>query len=449
MIHKVMEAVERHQMFKPGAAIVVAVSGGADSMALLSVLATIREEWNLQLTAAHINHSLRGAESDRDELFVSEYCKQNGIEFRSVKTDVARKAKENGESVEECGRRIRYEFCASIYPDGLTATAHTQTDSVETILFNLARGTAMKGLCGIPPVRGRVVRPLIRCTRQDTEHYCSKNGIQFVTDSTNNDDGYSRNYIRHHIVPNFRRINPAFEKAVVRCSDSLCEDEELLSSLSMELLHAAAIPEGYDIRVLVTAHPALRKRALAKLVFTHTGVAPNNKHINNIDAMLIDGGTVQVSQGVTIKASDGVLNFPGERHEPQFWSRPLTPGVTATPLGDIVLNVTEKADNENIQKVHNKLLDYSIDYDKINGNLVARCRLPGDKIRFAGREHTSSVKKLLNAHKIPVEEREQVLILSDDLGPIWVEGFGISQRCSVSSATKTIMTIEIRRNRNA
>ncbi len=288
MIHKVMEAVERHQMFKPGAAIVVAVSGGADSMALLSVLATIREEWNLQLTAAHINHSLRGAESDRDELFVSEYCKQNGIEFRSVKTDVARKAKENGESVEECGRRIRYEFCASIYPDGLTATAHTQTDSVETVLFNLARGTAMKGLCGIPPVRGRVVRPLIRCTRQDTEHYCSKRYTVCYRQHQHRRRIFPQLYPSSYF-PDLRRINPAFEKAVVRCSDSLCEDEDLVISLHGIIAH------GDNSRRLRYpgfgyCSPALRKRALVKLVFTYSGVAPNNKHINGIDAMLIDGG---------------------------------------------------------------------------------------------------------------------------------------------------------------
>lgn len=449
MIHKVVETIERHQMFKPGAAIVVALSGGADSMALLSVLMTIREEWNLQLTAAHINHSLRGEESDRDELFVSDFCKQNNVAFRCVKTDIARQAKESGESIEECGRRIRYEFCASILPDGVTATAHTQTDTVETILFNLARGTAMKGLRGIPPVRGRIVRPLIRCTRDDIERYCAENGISYVTDSTNADDRYSRNYIRHHIVPDFRKINPSFEKAIVRCADSLSEDEELLASLARELLQAASIPEGYDTFVLADAHPALRKRALAKLVIKITGVAANNKQINGIDAMLKNGGAIQVNHGVTVRVSDGILSFPGERYKPQFWSVHLSQGVTATPLGDVAVKIIEEVDNEKIQKVHNKLLDYSIDYDKISGTLVARCRLPGDKIRFVGRDYTTSVKKLLNASRISVEKREQILILSDDRGPLWMEGFGCAQRCAVNSETKKFMTIEIRRNRNA
>ncbi len=185
------------------------------------------EDWDLHLIAAHVNHGLRGEEADRDERFVRDFCERNSIVLQVLHADVIATAREKSQGIEECGREVRYSFFRSLCgPDGRIATAHTLSDSAETVLMNLAKGAGTKGLCGIPPVRGNIVRPLIDITRAEVERYCSCFGLDFVTDSTNLTDGYGRNKLRHHVVPVLQEINPAFECAVERTTQILRCDEE-------------------------------------------------------------------------------------------------------------------------------------------------------------------------------------------------------------------------------
>ena len=212
MLDKALSAVEKYNMLSPGAAVIAAVSGGADSMAMLLFLMKISERYSLSLTVAHVNHGLRGEEARRDEEYVRSFCEKNSLRFEVLHADVATLAKQSGETCEECGRRVRYEFFESIDKNAKIATAHTASDNAETMLFNLARGSSLKGLCGIPPVRGNIIRPLIFCTREDIEVFCRENSLDFVTDSTNLTLDYSRNKIRHIAVPALKEINSAFEE---------------------------------------------------------------------------------------------------------------------------------------------------------------------------------------------------------------------------------------------
>ena len=166
MLDKALSAVEKYNMLSPGAAVIAAVSGGADSMAMLLFLMKISERYSLSLTVAHVNHGLRGEEARRDEEYVRSFCEKNSLRFEVLHADVAALAKQSVETCEECGRRVRYEFFESIDKNAKIATAHTASDNAETMLFNLARGSSLKGLCGIPPVRGNIIRPLIFCTRE-------------------------------------------------------------------------------------------------------------------------------------------------------------------------------------------------------------------------------------------------------------------------------------------
>ena len=211
MLDKALSAVEKYNMLSPGAAVIAAVSGGADSMAMLLFLMKISERYSLSLTVAHVNHGLRGEEARRDEEYVRSFCEKNSLRFEVLHADVAALAKQSGETCEECGRRVRYEFFESIDKNAKIATAHTASDNAETMLFNLARGSSLKGLCGIPPVRGNIIRPLIFCTREDIEAFCRENSLDFVTDSTNLTLDYSRNKIRHIAVPALKEINSALQ----------------------------------------------------------------------------------------------------------------------------------------------------------------------------------------------------------------------------------------------
>ena len=176
MLDKALSAVEKYNMLSPGAAVIAAVSGGADSMAMLLFLMKISERYSLSLTVAHVNHGLRGEEARRDEEYVRSFCEKNSLRFEVLHADVAALAKQSGETCEECGRRVRYEFFESIDKNAKIATAHTASDNAETMLFNLARGTGGAGLRGIPPVRGEIVRPLLGVTRREIEAYLAENG---------------------------------------------------------------------------------------------------------------------------------------------------------------------------------------------------------------------------------------------------------------------------------
>ena len=236
------QAIDRYQMIKIGNPIIAGVSGGADSMALLHFLYQMYKNDEIKLIVAHVHHGLRGEEADRDEAFVQDYCAARGIPFRARHADVAALAAQNGQTVEECGREVRYAFFEELRleqerpAETRIATAHTLSDSIETVLFHMARGTSLKGLLGIPPVRGFVIRPLILSTRADIEAYCAQNGVDYVTDSTNFCADYTRNRIRRQLVPQFYGINARFDEAFSRMVYTLSQDEDCLRQLAEQAI---------------------------------------------------------------------------------------------------------------------------------------------------------------------------------------------------------------------
>ena len=263
MKNRVIETVKRYDMLKSGDTAVVGLSGGADSCALLLVLLDIKDELGLEIRACHINHNLRGSESDGDESFVRELCKERGVELTVFSIDV-RGAAQKHESLEETARRLRYEKFEELCEDGAKlATAHTANDNAETVLMNMIRGTGTKGLAGIPPVRGKFIRPLIACTREETEAYCAGKGVRFVTDSSNKSDDYTRNRIRHKVIPLLSEFNPSFISAVTRMTQAVGEDSAFLDSYSRGCAEECACGKGYDSRKLRELPDAVRFRIIA------------------------------------------------------------------------------------------------------------------------------------------------------------------------------------------
>lgn len=441
MVDKVISAIEQYKMLKSGTTVIVALSGGADSMALLYILSSIQDKYNIKLMAAHVNHCLRGEESDRDEKFVLEYCINNNIAVKSKKINISETAQNTREGVEQCGRRIRYEFFDSLSDKGVIATAHTLSDSLETMLFNLARGTTLKGLCGIPPVRDNIVRPLIECTRQEIEEFCKNNNIPYVDDSTNFDDIYTRNHIRLNIIPQLDRINPKFYDAILRCSNSLSEDEDYLSNLSKALVRDAKTEKGFSADVLTDAHPAVRKRALSYIIRQKTGAPLDNKNIEAVDLLLKREGTLQIHSGIVVEVKAGVLFFPFMQKIEPPWCYELSAKRYTLFSKSFEIGIVNKKDLENIQIIHNNILDNCFDYDKIIGKVVIRSRMEGDRIRLKNRNCTKSIKKLFNERAIPIPQRNKVAIIADRSGVLWVEGIGVAQRCEIDEHTKKILVI--------
>ena len=226
MEKKISEAVSCYGMEKMLEGAIVGFSGGADSSAVLHYL----KDRCACVLAVHINHMIRGEEADRDELFCKSMAEKYGVEFLAVRVDVPSLAKERKKGLEETARDERYRVFGELIQKNpqykCIVTAHNANDNGETVIFNLARGSGANGISGIKPVSGNVVRPLIYCTREDIIKYCLDNNIEYVTDSTNSDTDYTRNNIRHNILPQLLSINPNFLESCSRLGEILRRDEE-------------------------------------------------------------------------------------------------------------------------------------------------------------------------------------------------------------------------------
>ncbi len=436
---KVRQTSERHQMLLPGDTVLVALSGGADSMALLNVLYELKTEYSLCIKAAHFNHGIRGEEALRDEIFCIEVCREMGVELFVGRADIPALAHELGIGIEECGRRERYAFFDRVAPDVKVATAHTLSDCEETFMFNLARGSSLRGLTSIPPVRDNVIRPLIDCSRAEVEAYCEEKGVRYVTDSTNLSDEYTRNRIRHRIVPEMKELNCAFDSAFSRCVDSLREDEELLEMLSDSAVERASVPEGFLVEQLEVLHPSLKKRAVARIIASLTGEKPQHHHISAVCDLLSSSGDVQVCGGVSLRVRGGVLHKVdspcGE------WSKQLVIGENNLSGYNVNVAICEKNDVINIEKFNKHLLDNSLDYDKIIGKLIFTSIREGDKICLRGRGVTKKLRRIFNEMHIRPELRRSIPVLRDDEGVLWVYGVGVAQRAAVDETAKRLLTL--------
>ena len=232
-------------LFPPQGRVIVGLSGGADSMALTHFLVY---HTNLQVLAAHVNHGLRGSAADQDEEVVRRWCEENGIPLRVLHADVKQQARERNLGLEECGREVRYAFFQEL-ADRETdriATAHTLSDQVETVLLHLTRGAGLRGLCGIPPVRGKIVRPFLRITREQVEAYCRFYHLPYVTDQTNADRGFARNRVRLDVVPALKAVNPALEREIAGMTARLARDEAYLQEEAQRAVEQAKTPNGYS-----------------------------------------------------------------------------------------------------------------------------------------------------------------------------------------------------------
>lgn len=434
MICKVREAVERYKMPLKGRTVAVGVSGGADSMSLLHALLELREELGMNIIACHVNHGIRGETADRDESFVVDACKRLGVECRVLRADVPSKAKEMHLGVEECGRKIRYDFFNSVAENVVIATAHTLSDRCETLLLNIARGASVKGLCSIPPVRGNIVRPLIDCTRDDIESYCKENSIDFVTDETNFDDVYSRNRIRLNVIPQLKALNPSLEKAFLRLIRNAEEENGFMTDFSLEILGKVKLNDGYDAKALTAQHTAVRKRVIFEIVKDEIGIIPEAVHVEQIEKIL-HGGRTEIIGNTVVEVKKGKMRFNPVAEKSAEWEVDFSLDGTETPTGIVKSRIIHRNNLPQKHFVHNKVLDY----DSIVGRPVLRNRRQGDKIRLAGSSCTKTLKKLFNEKHI--ENRNSVSVLADELGICWVQGLGCADRCKIKPETEKILII--------
>lgn len=444
MLYSVKSVVKRYNMLDKGTSITVALSGGADSVVLLHCLLSLRDELHVTVSAAHLNHCLRGDESDRDEQFVRNLCEKLNVPLVCESADVTAVAESQGLSIELAARKVRYEFLERV-SSGVIATAHTASDNIETVLHNMARGTGLTGICGIPPKRGRFIRPLINVTRLEVEQYCEQNGLEFCIDSTNSDEKYTRNYIRHSVVPRLCEINLQAVKNTSLMCETLRDDDEFINLCTEQAMATVTKSDGLSVDGLLELHPAIRSRCIAECYAQRVGKQPEHRHIDAVLNLLNQGGRVSVQNDFVAEVKNGTLRFVPL---PNGETLPLVE-VNALPFGYNGLKLYTVTRNEftKNEKFNSLLLNNAVDYGKICGKLNLRGRLPQDKISLLGRNCTKTLKKLFNETKTDEYLRERLSVLADDNGVLWVQGFGIDQRVAVTEDTDTVLIIDVSNSR--
>lgn len=444
-------AIEKYSMLRQGDNIIVGLSGGADSCAMLHFLCGLRDEFALKITAVHVNHMIRGAEAERDSQAAEKFCEKLDVKFVLYERDIPAIAASNGQGLEECGRNVRYEIFEqeAAKCGGKIATAHTLSDSAETVLFHIIRGCSLSGLKGIPPVRGNIIRPLILCERSEIEAYCFEHNIEYMTDSTNLSSDYARNKIRLQIMPKMREMNPAILSAMLRLSECAAEDEAYLQK-EAEFVASEYISDG-KADMLYQAHPAVARRALVIICREILGITPEYRHISAMLQCLERGsGSVNLIGDNIIHFTGNSIDFRQKKDKPdmmisdKLWRVNIYNENIVTPFGQkVTIKVIDRKNYEDICKIYKNVFQNSLDCDTIENTSVFRFRNDGDLFSQAGRRNTKSLKKLFNEKKIPSEERGKTLLLESAGKLAWICGIGPAEGCEVTDSTDKVIYIEV------
>jgi len=468
LIHSVRKTIEHYAMLAPGDRVGVAVSGGADSVALLHILSLLADEYDLALVILHLNHGVRGEESDGDEFFVRELGESMGIPTDSEKISVPALREEQGGSLEDICREERYSFFERMSrKHGLNkiALGHTLNDQTETVVMRFLRGSGLEGLKGFLPVRdGIYIRPFVAVTREQILSFLKERNINFVTDSSNRDNAYLRNRIRNTLVPELKAsYNANLEENIGRSAEILRIEDDFIRESVEKILADWNIDRDaarIDIRKLRTLHPALQWRLIKAVLegYSPAGNGIGYLHVQSV-MHLVEGQSPSASvdlpfnltvrreyEDIRISQGDGRLsNAPkkykqSEAAEGEFSYDAEIPGnvtVTETGVGmnfDIVdISVADIHSNNPV----------FIDYNAISFPLVVRNVRSGDRIQPLGMKGTKKIHTLFIDEKIPKSRRKSISLLADQQSVLWIPGMCLSDRVKITDATEKVVKAEI------
>ncbi|WP_322174617.1 tRNA lysidine(34) synthetase TilS [Acutalibacter caecimuris] len=456
--------------------LVVGFSGGADSVALAHwLMGRVAKD---RLLLAHVNHQLRGEEALRDQRFVEDFARAWGLEIAVLQAGVATLARERGQGLEECGREVRYGFFHQLAAgeEDRVLTAHNADDNAETILMHLCRGAGGGGLCGIPRQRGKILRPLLGVAREEIETYCRAQGLAFVTDSSNLEEDYARNRVRHRVMPVLRELNPRFVQAAGQAAALLSADQAFLGEQAAALRARARNRWGLETAVLLAAHESLRSRAL-RLYLEEAGCRQlERKHLLLAESLLAGGGA-DLPGGVAVHCAQGVFwagpMLPGEDYQ-----MPVKPGTFYLPgglrltlrrlytrqgrvrlrafrpgpaggqkgperLAGRAFRKKMEAEIENQEKIQNLLFKNALDCAIMNGNLIVRNRRPGDRFAPVGRKLSKPLKQVFQELRVPAPLRGRIPLLAWNRQVVWCPGAGAAEGFAAGRDAQAVWVVEI------
>lgn len=414
--------------------VILGLSGGMDSVLLLHLLSRMAAGQGFPLLAVHVHHHLRGEEADRDAEFCQTLCRALSVPFELVHCDVPAEMRKHHRGVEETARRMRYGALRALLKDrgfSCIATAHHASDQLETVLFQMLRGGGLSTLVGMRPVRLPLVRPFLCLTRSEIAEAVEAEGLSYVSDSTNADTAYARNYLRAEILPRMRTLNGNAEQAILRMSEGLSHDAALLEDLTdRALVDAPPCDGGMKVSYLLSLPEAIRRRIILRLFAAartedEADIPLEHVHLTKISQLLSSGRqrfSVAVPCALHAICEDGVFSFRKGRARAlvSFPPVPLSEGETVLPE-DITLSIRREDDTVFVRCfsfLHKIDIVTAFSSAIINGVMYCRGRLPGDSYRFHG--HTRLLKKELIEKKVPQRLRGVLPVLCDDSGILWV-----------------------------
>ena len=421
MNNKVLKTVKKYNMLSRGDRVLIGVSGGADSIALLEFFVSVKEKYDLDICVAHIEHGIRGEDSVNDAVFVENYCKKLGVNFYLKTIDAPNLAKKAKMGVEEYSRMARYDFFNTIECDKI-ATAHNLTDNIETLLFRLARGTGLKGACSIPAVRGKIIRPFIEVSSGEIRKWCNDNNIPYRVDCTNSDSAYSRNLIRLEILPLFEKLNANYQDNIENFISDVNEDYAFIDDYVKSIYPKIVKNNEIDLPKLNELDLSIKKRFLI-MFFDENGYSLNRIHLQSVIDITLKSGKTQIKENVFAISAKGkirIAKFNDLNKKDEFVTK--------------ILNIDEFKD---------KNIDFYCDCDKIVGNIIIRAKQAGDRIKPAGRNVSKTLKKLFNESAYPIEKRDKKIVVCDDFGIVGVIGLCADERVKVDCNTAKILTIKL------
>ena len=459
MVEEVLQYIMQYHMVEPGDVVIAGVSGGADSVCLLLVLEKLVARLSITIEVVHINHGIR-AEAREDAEFVRKLCKDRQIPFHLICADVESQAKQEKLSTEEMGRKIRYEAFRQILGGrkGKIAVAHNSNDRAETMLFHLFRGTGLTGACGIRPVQGEIIRPLLFLERKEIEQWLQEQQISFCTDATNLGDDYTRNRIRHHILSYAEKeIVHGATANMNRAAKQLQEADEYVMRQTLAAVERCCVftdhPKAVSVKLslLQKEDPFIRKRLLFYAVCEIAGQKKDitEAHIQSIDKLLQGTGSKECMlpyqvhvykqyEWVKIEKREACAEPSGEEY-PEL---PVgIPSVIQVPLlGDVEFQTFPYEKSQIIpQKTYTKWFDY----DKITTTLFLRPRQAGDYLTVNQQMGRKSLQDYFVDQKIPKENRDSLYVLAMDHHVVWVPGLRISEFFKITEQTEHVLQVRV------
>lgn len=448
MREKVQKTIAQYHMFPQGTKLIVGLSGGADSVALLHLLHSFQQENQWEIIAVHIHHGLRGKEADEDARFAEGFAASLGIPCIVKRYAVAEEARKRGMGEEETGRILRYAAFRELAGEGgRIAVAHHRRDQAETVLMRLCRGTGLTGLAGISPLRENICRPLLFCSRGEIEQYCMENDLLWREDATNRQEKYTRNKLRLRVLPLLEEINPKAEAHIAETALLLAEEEDFLMGQAEESFAKVRLPakdgelclhrEG-----LRTLHPAMKRRVLRKALGQFLQEDISQVQIAALEELLEKetGKSLDLPQGIRAENRYEALVLSRRKEKPQegyCYALPVE-GEVVIPEGGIAVRLSL---SEEIVENSDKTCTNVFDYDKIDQTLFCRTRKAGDVIPLVnGRK---KIKELFIDEKIPRAERMVYPLITMGEEVLWVPGLRASRAAAVDERTSRRIWIRI------